>query len=87
MRKTLINWSQEIFTSFIYVNGRRLSNGIMESRNATVKKIKNNANGYKNFPRYRNRCLYVMNKDAKPNFSGVNKSIRMKGYPRGSYKK
>ncbi len=87
MRKTLINWSEEIFTSFIYVNGRRLSNGIMESRNATVKKIKNNANGYKNFPRYRNRCLYVMNKDAKPDFAGVNKSIRMKGYPRGSYKK
>ncbi len=49
--------------------------------------IKNNAKGYKNFLRHRNRCLYCMNKTTKPNYAGSHKSIRMKGWPRGCYKK
>lgn len=31
-------------------------------------KQKNNANGYYNFTRNRNRYLYIMNKDSKPTF-------------------
>lgn len=86
-RKTLNHWYGEILTSFILIDGRRLSNGIMESRNGIAKKIKNNANGYYNFNRYRNRCLYVMNKDAQPSLSKSEKVIRMKGYKRGKYNK
>lgn len=86
-RKTLNHWFEEIVVSFTYINGRRLSNGIMESRNGIAKKIKNNANGYYNFARYRNRCLYVMNKDSRPNLSKVKNTVRMKGQKRGKYKK
>lgn len=86
-RKTLNHWYEEIIVSFTYINGRRLSNGIMESRNGIAKKIKNNANGYYNFARYRNRCLYVMNKDSRPNLSKVKNTVRMKGQKRGKYKK
>ena len=86
-RNTLNHWYDEIITSFILIEGRRLSNGIMESRNGIAKKIKNNANGYYNFKRYRNRCLYVMNKDSKPSLSKSENSIRMKGHKRGKYKK
>lgn len=87
MRKTLINWSEEIVTSFICIDGKRLSNGIMESKNGIAKQIKNNANGYLNFTRYRNRCLYVMNYDIEPNLTGNNKSVKMKGSKRGSHTK
>lgn len=87
LKKTLINWSQEIINSFTFIDGRRITNGIMESKNGIAKEIKNNAKGYKNFLRYRNRCLYCMNKTTKPNYAGSHKSIRMKGWPRGRYKK
>ena len=39
-------------------------------KNGIAKEIKNNAKGYKNFLRYRNRCLYCMNKTTKPNYAG-----------------
>ncbi|RHT00295.1 hypothetical protein DW895_02530 [Firmicutes bacterium AM41-11] len=87
LKNTLIKWSQEIVNSFTFINGRRITNGIMESRNGVTNEIKKNANGYKNFPRFRNRCLYCMNKDTKPNYAGSHKSIRMKGSSRGHYTK
>ena len=87
LKNTLIKWSQEIVNSFTFVDGRRITNGIMESRNGVTNEIKKNANGYKNFPRFRNRCLYCMNKDTKPNYAGSHKSIRMKGSSRGHYTK
>ncbi|MCB7224951.1 transposase, partial [Anaerostipes caccae] len=62
--KMLNNWHDEIINSFIVVNGKRLSNGIMESRNSIVKLIKKTGNGYVNFARFRNRCMYCMNKNA-----------------------
>lgn len=86
-RETLNHWYEEIITSFIRVDGKRLSNGIMESRNGIAKKIKNNANGYYNFERYRNRCLYVMNEDAKSNLSKSKNAVKMKGCKRGKYRK
>lgn len=86
-RKTMNNWFDEIINSFIRIGDRRLSNGIMESRNGIVKKIKNNANGYYNFKRFRNRALYVMNEDSKPNLAESSAPIRLKGHKRGKYKK
>lgn len=85
--KMLNNWKDEIINSFIIVNGRRLSNGIMESRNSIVKLIKKTGNGYVNFARFRNRCMYCMNKDALPSLSDAQIPIKMKGKKRGSYKK
>ena len=85
--KMLNNWTEEILNSFIVINGRRLSNGIMESRNSIVKLIKKTGNGYVNFARFRNRCMYCMNKDSNPDLSGNAIPIKMKGHKRGPYKK
>ena len=83
--KMLNNWTEEILNSFIVINGRRLSNGIMESRNSIVKLIKKTGNGYVNFARFRNRCMYCMNKDSNPDLSGNAIPIKMKGHKRGPY--
>ena len=83
----LNNRHDEIIHSFIVVDGRRLSNGIMESRNSIVKLIKKTGNGYVNFARFRNRCMYCMNKDAIPNMAGFDIPLKMKGHKRGKYKK
>lgn len=61
---TLIRWKKEIINSFIVTKGkRRINNGIIENRNKTIKNIKHNSNGYTNWQRYRNRCLYILNSD------------------------
>lgn len=77
--KTVKNWRKEIINSFIIVkqtyqvdkdtghvtvSNHRLNNGLMENRNGILKCIKKNANGYSNWERFRNRCLYVMREDA-----------------------
>ena len=87
IHKMLNNWKEEIINSFILVDGRRLSNGIMESRNSIVKLIKKTGNGYVNFARFRNRCMYCMNRDALPCLSDAQLPIRMNGKKRGTYKK
>ena len=57
----------------------RLNNVLMENRNGIIKVVTNTANGYSNFPRFRNRLLYVMRKDAcydlTRDFREVNKSL------------
>ena len=45
LKNTLIKWSREIVNSFTFIDGRRITNGIMESRNGVAKEIKKNANG------------------------------------------
>lgn len=79
--RTLRNWDQEIINSFIIVGLRhkidketghvvisdqKLNTNLMENRNSIIKTIKKNANGYSNWPRFRNRCLYVLRPDALP---------------------
>lgn len=59
---TLENWKQEILNSFIWINGRRISNGPIEGKNYYIKKILYNGNGMMNFERARNRILYSQNK-------------------------
>lgn len=66
--KTLKNWKKEIINSFIDYNGRRISNGPIESMNSRIKKIKRNANGYKNFYRFKLRCMYSLNEDSSIKF-------------------
>ena len=38
----------------------------MENRNSIIKTIKKNSNGYANWERFRNRCLYVLRTSALP---------------------
>jgi transposase len=79
--KTLRNWKQEIINSFIVVNYRykvdketgqvvsseqKLNTHMSENRNSIIKTLKKSSNGYTNWPRFRNRCLYVLRSDAKP---------------------
>lgn len=77
--KTLNRWKKEIINSFTVVgmnyevdpeNGglsvreKRANNGLIEGRNKILKIIKNNANGYRNWTRFRNRAMYVLDQDA-----------------------
>ena len=79
--RTLISWREEIINSFIVVKQRhtvdkdtgqvvvsdiKLNNGLMENRNSIIKTIKKAANGYTNWDRFRNRCLYVLRKSSRP---------------------
>lgn len=72
---TLIRWKSEIIHSFhivkkeyhinkedghVDIHNKRISNAIIENRNKVIKCIKNNANGYRNWQRYRNRLMYVL---------------------------
>lgn len=71
--KMIRRWKDEIKNSFIRVELRinnkgeqikkRLSNGPMEGTNARLKCIIKNANGYRNFSRFRNRCMFCINKN------------------------
>lgn len=77
--ETLSKWKKEIVNSFIIVDytykvdkdtgevvskAKKMNNGIVENRNKIIKCVKNNANGYANWTRFRNRLLYVLNKDS-----------------------
>lgn len=60
-------WKNEIINSFILVDEktkRKMNNGVIEGRNKILKQLKHNSNGYRNWDRYRNRAMYVINPDA-----------------------
>lgn len=63
--KTLKNWKTYILNSFVWINGRRISNGPIEGKHNYVKKMIHNANGFSNFQRARNRFIYSQNKYEK----------------------
>ncbi len=50
-RKMLENWREEIINSFTVINGRRINNSYMESKNRVVGRLIFSANGFKNFKR------------------------------------
>lgn len=75
--RTLSNWRNEIINSFNVVNveykveagsgdlsirEKRLTNSIIENRNSVIKAMKKNSNGFTNWPRFRNRVMYVLDK-------------------------
>lgn len=77
--KTLQNWRIEILNSLqvyaytykvkkdtgqVECHPVRVTNAIIENRNAIIKCIKKNANGYSNWERFRNRLMYVLDKDS-----------------------
>ena len=60
---TLNKWKKEIVNSLrVYseLNHRTVSNAIIENRNKIIKNVKHNANGYRNWERFRNRLMYVL---------------------------
>lgn len=62
LSKTLKHWYQEILNSFTFINERRITNGLIESKNSLIRVITSNANGFTNFKRERNRIMYCFNK-------------------------
>lgn len=84
---TLICWKEEILNSFLSYREQRLSNGKIENKNKYIKKIKDIANGYSNFRRFRNRIMYSENPYEKPSEERMEKKVSRKMPERGPYKK
>lgn len=61
--RLLDHWKFYIVNSFIRLNGKRMSNGPMESTNGRIGRILEDGYGYTNFYRFRNRCMFSLNKD------------------------
>ena len=59
----LKRWKIYIVNSFIRIDGKRLSNGPMESLNGRIKRIISDGYGYKDFNRFRNRVMFSLNKN------------------------
>ena len=59
----LINWEKEIVNSFIVIEGKRINNSFIKSRNRQIGSLIYNANGLSNFKRTRNRIMYCINKN------------------------
>lgn len=59
----LRNWKIEIINSFTRIDGRRINNSYIESKNRQLEHLMNNANGFVNFERTRNRIMYCLNKN------------------------
>lgn len=59
--RIITKWKQEILNSFNWYNGRRISNGPIESRNNIIKLLIRNAAGYRNFNHLRTRIIYCIN--------------------------
>ena len=57
------HWKIYIVNSFIRINGKRMSNGPMESLNGRLKRLLSDGYGYSDFDRFRNRALFSLNKN------------------------
>lgn len=61
---TLSKWKYEIVNSFVRADGRRISNGLIENRNKSIKLLKHSSNSYLNWNRFRQRILFSLNNDS-----------------------
>lgn len=59
----LERWRENIINSFISVNGKRMSNGPMESLNGRIRRLIVDGYGFTNFERFRNRVLFCLNQN------------------------
>lgn len=62
--KLLKNWYQEIINSYELIDDKRISNGNIERVNKNIKDLIRLSYGYRNFYRFRNRILYILNDDS-----------------------
>jgi transposase len=58
----LEHWKFYIVNSFIRVNGKRMSNGPIESLNGRLKRLLDDGYGYTDFTRFRNRAMFSLNR-------------------------
>ena len=63
--RTMNKWKKEILNSFTWFNGKRISNGPIESRNNIIKLLIRNAAGHRNFEHLRLRIIYCINQKKK----------------------
>lgn len=64
---TLYEWRFEIINSLrVYdaLGRKALNNGLIENQNKIIKNVKRTSNAYANWPRFRNRLLYSLNKES-----------------------
>ena len=61
--RSLYNWFEYILNSFYMIDKRRISNGAIEGMNSKIKTIMKVSNGMKNFERFRNYCMFSLNKN------------------------
>ena len=85
--KLLKNWRVEIINSFNQINDYRISNGPMEIANRDIKTILRLSFGSSNFPRMRNRIMWVMNDDSAILYIRKSSTNKRKLKARGPYKK
>lgn len=63
--RSILKWKYEILNSFTRFNGKRTSNGPIESRNNIIKLLIRNAAGYRNFDHLRRRIIYCIHSKKK----------------------
>ena len=94
---TLKHWRKEILNSLtivdqiyevqkdgrVTIRNRRLHNGVIERRNRDIKNMKNLANGFSNFDRFRNRVLYCLREDPSFSLDPAYESKAIKGLKKG----
>lgn len=59
----MARWREWILNSFLFIGGRRISNGPIEGMNSEFKKIMRVSNGVSNFRRFRARLMLIYNKE------------------------
>ena len=57
----LVNWREEITNSVTELEGKRINNSFIKSKDRLVSKIIYNANRFRNFKRTRNRIPFCLN--------------------------
>ena len=86
-RSLLLEWKPEILNSFFRINGYRISNGNLERKNSDIKTIIKVSNGYRNFPRLRNRIMFSINKNESIQANRKSKTNKLIGKKRKPYNK
>ena len=56
---------------------KRINNALMENRNAIIKLVTKAANGYRNWERFRNRCMLVLEKGIDIEIDKDDGSVKM----------
>lgn len=85
---SITNWKEEYLNSFRRpYDDRKQSNALSEYMNSRLRVLINVSNGLSNFPRFRARALYALNRKLYYTITDHLQSNKRIGKKRGSYKK
>ena len=85
---SITNWKEEYLNSFRRpYDDRKQSNALSEYMNSRLRVLINVSNGLSNFPRFRARALYALNRKLYYTITNHLQSNKRIGKKRGSYKK